>query len=132
MKASGGSFVRNAALAVGLSLALASIVYSLRAATAAAPIPTGTVMVATGNGLYTEYTQTGTLVTQLDTTSGAPAEAGCAFDPLLGNFLTTNFSTSNVSEFDPTGVFIKFFGSGYNAHPEPNRYIFAHHRFERH
>src|SRR5579864_2809896 len=118
MKASAGSFRKNAAMAAGLSLALALIAYGLRAARAAGPIPTGTVMVATGNGLYTEYTQNGTLITQLDTTSGAPAVAGCAFDPLSGNFFTTNFSTSTVSEFDPTGAFIKLFGSGYNAHPE--------------
>src|SRR5579864_6404071 len=118
MKLSGGSCRKNAVMAVGLGLALVLIAYGLRAARAAGPIPTGTVMVATGNGLYTEYTQNGTLITQLDTTTSAPAVAGCAFDPLTGNFFGTDFSADNIAEFDPTGAFIKFFGSGYNLHPE--------------
>jgi len=36
---------------------------------ASAQIPTGTVMVGTGSGLYSEFTQTGTLLAQLDTTT---------------------------------------------------------------
>jgi hypothetical protein len=38
----------------------------------AADIATGTVMVSTGSGKVTEFTQTGTMITQIDTTTGAP------------------------------------------------------------
>ncbi|HEV3111330.1 MAG TPA: hypothetical protein VGY99_12625 [Candidatus Binataceae bacterium] len=108
----------KAALAAGLSVLLALLAYGLRRAVAATPIPIGTVMVGTGNGHYTEYTQSGTLITQLDTTSGASEETGCGFDPLTGDFYTTNFASNSVSKFDPTGAFIALFGSGYNLHPE--------------
>ena len=118
MKASGPSFMGKAALAAGLSVMLALLAYGLNGAGAAGPIPKGMVMVGTGGGLYSEYTQTGTLITQLNTTSGSANETGCAFDPLTGDFYTTNFQASSVSKFDPTGAFITLFGSGYNAHPE--------------
>jgi DNA-binding beta-propeller fold protein YncE len=118
MKASGPSFTRNAALVAGLSATLALLAYGVHGARAATPIPTGTVMVGTGNGLYSEYTQTGTLITQLNTTSGSTEETGCGFDPLTGDFYSTNFEANNVSKFDPTGAFLTIFGSGYNEHPE--------------
>jgi hypothetical protein len=89
MKASGRSFTRNATLAAGLSVMFALLAYGLHGAGAATPIPKGTVMVGTGNGFYSEYTQAGTLITQLNTTSGSTEETGCGFDPLSGDFYTT-------------------------------------------
>ncbi len=119
MKASGPGFVRRAAIALGIGMLLASIALGLhRAGAAAPPIPKGTVMVGTGNGFYSEFKQDGTFITQLDTKSGAREETGCGFDPLTGDFYTTNFAANSVSHFDPTGAFISLFGSGYNADPE--------------
>jgi hypothetical protein len=80
-------------------------------------IATGTVMASTGNGRVTEFSQTGTLLTQLDTTTGALETTGSAFDA-SGNFFVTDFSAQQVTKFDPTGVLIGSFGSGYNADPE--------------
>ncbi len=46
----------------------------------AATIAKGTVMVSTGNGKVTAFTQTGTVIMQLDTTTGSADTTGSAFD----------------------------------------------------
>src|SRR5579864_2767725 len=84
---------------------------------AAPPIPNDTVMVGTGNGLVTEYTQAGVFITQINTTTGSFEETGSVFDA-SGNFFTTDFTVSNVTKFDPSGTLIGSFGSGYSDHPE--------------
>jgi DNA-binding beta-propeller fold protein YncE len=84
---------------------------------AAATIATGTVMVSTGNGLVTEFDQNGNILGQLDTTTGSLYTTGSVFDS-AGNFFVTDFATSQVTKFDPTGALIGSFGSGYNADPE--------------
>jgi outer membrane protein assembly factor BamB len=91
--------------------------YGLHGAWAAPVIADGTVMVSTGNGLVTEFDQTGVMLGQLDTTTGSLEEAGSAFDT-SGNFFVTDFEASQVTKFDPTGLLIGPFGSGYNLHPE--------------
>ena len=84
----------------------------------AAAIATGTVMVSTGSGKVTEFTQTGTMITQIDTGTGAGIfTTGSIFDN-AGNFYVTDFNAQQVTKFDPTGFLIGPFGSGYNADPE--------------
>jgi len=85
----------------------------------AADIATGTVMVSTGSGKVTEFTQTGTMITQIDTTTGAPLTTGSVFDT-AGNFYVTDFDAQQgqVTKFDPTGFLIGPFGGPYNAEPE--------------
>lgn len=83
----------------------------------AAVIANGTVMVGTGNGKVTEFDQNGTILRQLDTTTGTVEETGSAFDS-SGNFFVTDFAANKVSEFDPSGTLIGPFGSGYNVDPE--------------
>ena len=78
----------------------------------AAPIAIGTVMVSTGSGKVTEFTQTGTMIKQLDTTTGSTFMTGSMFDS-AGNFYVTDFSTLAVTKFDPSGILIGPFGSGY-------------------
>ena len=80
-------------------------------------IANGTVMASTGNGRVTEFSQPGTLLTQLDTTTGSLETTGSAFDG-SGNFFVTDFQANNVTKFDPTGALIGSFGSGYNVDPE--------------
>ncbi len=80
-------------------------------------IPTGTVLVGTGNGLYTEFTQAGTILAALETASGSLGEDGCGFDS-SGDLITTNFDANNATEFDPTGTILRLFGSGYNLDPQ--------------
>ena len=84
---------------------------------AAATIATGTVMVSTGNGLVTEFDQSGNILGQLDTTTGSLYTTGSVFDS-AGNFFVTDFAISQVTKFDPTGALIGSFGSGYNADPD--------------
>jgi DNA-binding beta-propeller fold protein YncE len=75
------------------------------------------VLVGTGNGFYSEFTQAGALIGQLNTTSGSVEETGCGFDS-KGDLITTNFEANNATEFDPTGALIGPFGSGFNCDPE--------------
>ena len=82
-----------------------------------AQIAAGTVMVSTGNGRVTTFTQDGTFIGQLDTATAAPETAGSSFDS-AGNFYVADFAAQQVTKFDPTGVRIGPFGSGYNADPE--------------
>ena len=84
----------------------------------AATIAKGTVMVGTGSGKVTEFTQDGTMLGQLDTTTGSSEMTGSIFDS-AGNFFTTAFEANTVSKFDPMGVLlVKNFGGPYNTHPE--------------
>ena len=83
----------------------------------AAPIATGTVMVSTDSGKVTEFTQDGTMITQIDTMTGGTFTTGSMFDA-AGNFYVTTFNGQQVTKFDPTGFLIGPFGSGYNADPE--------------
>lgn len=78
----------------------------------------GDIVAGTGNGKYKVFSPTGTLLTTLDTTSGASEDTGGAFDSHADLFVT-NFARDSVSEFGVNGNLINAgFGSGYNAHPE--------------
>lgn len=107
------------AWAVRLILCASAAVLSISftPAAIAAVIPDGTIMVSTGSGKVSEYTQDGTLITQLDTGTGSTYTTGSGFDA-NGNFFVTDFSTNAVTKFDPSGSLIGPFGSGYNGHPE--------------
>ena len=105
------------AFALGLIAALWAVSNLPVSAYAAPVIANGTVMVGTGNGKVSMYSQTGTLLGQLDTTTASTEESGSVFDA-SGNFLTTDFEANTVTKFDPTGALIGAFGSGYNADPE--------------
>ena len=108
---------RLTVLGAGLLAVMWVIGYSSSRVSAVPVIPTGTVLVGTGNGLYSEFTQTGTFLASFDTTTGSDEETGCGFDS-SGNLITTNFEANNASEFDSSGALIGPFGSGFNFNPE--------------
>ncbi len=75
-------------------------------------------MVGTGNGKVTEFTQNGTMITQLDTTTASSEMTGSTFDS-AGNFFTTAFEANTLSKFDPMGVLLAAnFAGPFNQHPE--------------
>jgi uncharacterized repeat protein (TIGR01451 family) len=86
------------------------------------PIPNGTVMVSVGNGQVQEWNPSPTpaLITTIST-GFTGFTTGSAFDS-SGNFYVTDFSSSAVTKFDPTGANPVAFGSGYN---EPESILFS-------
>ncbi len=96
------------------SLTLAFL-FACWASAHAGVIANGTVLVGTGNGFVTEFDQTGAMLGQLNTMTGAPGDeqTGGAFDS-SGNYFVTDFEENMVTKFDPTGALIGSFGSGYN------------------
>jgi hypothetical protein len=112
-------FVVRGAVVGAIALAvILTIGYTAEQALAGPVIPVGSVIVGTGSGLYSEFSPTGTLLGQFDTTSGSADETGCGFDA-SGNLFGTNFDTSSTSKFDPTGaLLVPSFGTGFDAHPE--------------
>ena len=71
-------------------------------ARAATPFSRGDVFAAVGNGKVDEYTNTGTLVQHLDTTTASSETTGMCFDS-LGNLYATSFEANKVSKFDKNG-----------------------------
>ena len=112
-----GSFCRKITPIFSLLLSLA--VAALWSASAyAAPIANGTVMASIGNGIVTEFDQNGTPLNQINTTKGSLIfTTGSVFDS-SGNFYVTDFNANDVTKFDPSGVLIGSFGSGYSTNPE--------------
>src|SRR5579863_4220669 len=110
-------FRRKIFFTFSLILAVAACALISARAYAAPPIPNDTVMVGTGSGLVTEYTQAGVFITQIDTGTGSFEETGSIFDA-SGNFFVTDFTANNVTKFDPSGTLIGSFGSGYDTDPE--------------
>ncbi|MFN2472197.1 MAG: hypothetical protein ABR583_14660 [Gaiellaceae bacterium] len=100
---------------------LALVAFLALATTAAAnhiPYQKGNVFAGIGNGKINEFSPSGTLIEQLDTTSSSIYETGMCFDN-AGNLYSTNFSANNMTKFDSKGaVLIDPFGSGFNLSPE--------------
>ncbi|HTV34400.1 MAG TPA: hypothetical protein VME69_15120 [Methylocella sp.] len=94
-------------------MALASVF----APPAAAQIATGTVMVSTGGGFVTEFTQNGTLLTQLNTETVAFVTGGSIFDA-AGNFYVTDYNANQVTKFSPNGSLLGPFGGPYGGYPK--------------
>ena len=84
------------------SLLLAGLVFTGSAF--AALLPVGSVFASVGGGKVDVYTQTGTLITTLDTTLGGYT-TGSTFDQ-AGNFYVTAFSSNKVSKFDSSGTLL--------------------------
>jgi outer membrane protein assembly factor BamB len=82
-------------------------------------------MVSTYNGKITEFNQTGTMLGQLDTTTGS-LEGGSIFDT-AGNFFVTDHDPQQVMKFDPTGALIGSFGGPYGGQcfQEPSSFLWA-------
>ncbi len=79
----------------------------------------GDIVAGIGSGQYKVFDPSGTLLTTLNTTSGANEDTGGAFSPTTGNLFVTNFSQQSVSEFNSNGNLVTAkFGSGFNADPE--------------
>ena len=112
-------FVMKGAVRGAIALAVICLIgYSPEKASAGPVIPIGNVIVGTGNGFYSEFTPTGTLVTQFNTLSASSDETGCGFDS-SGDLLTTNFEAQSASKFDPTGVLTDpAFGGPFDCNPE--------------
>jgi len=72
----------------------------------------GDVFASVAGGSVNEYTPLGVFVQTLTNSSGFTT--GSAFDA-GGNFYVTDFSTSLVSKFGPTGGSLGTFGSGYST-----------------
>jgi len=106
-------------IASGLSwVALTAAALTLSAAANAAPIDVlGNVFVGVANGQVFQYTPTGTLVQKLQSPNTGTEDTGMAFDS-SGVLYSTNFEANQIVKYDPNGVFIGTFGSGFNAHPE--------------
>jgi len=104
-------------VALALPMAFLWAITGGPATASAAVIADGTVMVGTGNGDVTEFTQSGVILGQLNTMTGSTEESGSAFDS-SGNFFVTDFEGNQITKFDPSGNLIGPFGSGYNMHPE--------------
>ena len=105
-------------VSIAVALVLAGTATRPERLSAAPVIPIGTLMVSTVNGLVQEWdtsTTPPTFVGLLDTTG--TLTFGSVFD-VSGNFFVTQFSDEAVSKFDPTGLLIGPFGSGYNMDPE--------------
>jgi len=105
-------------VAIGLATAVLVAAISPKKSYAGPVIPIGTLMVSTSNGLVQEWdtsTTPPTFIGLLDTTG--TLTFGSVFD-VAGNFFVTRFSDEAVSKFDPTGLLIGPFGSGYNMDPE--------------
>ncbi|MFI5364735.1 MAG: proprotein convertase P-domain-containing protein, partial [Candidatus Binatia bacterium] len=63
---------------------------------------TGDVYAAVGNGQVKHFDRNGNPLQTLDTTTGSEVTAGMAFDA-AGNLYVTDYSTSEISKFDPSG-----------------------------
>ncbi len=70
----------------------------------AVPFDVGSVFASVGNGKVDVYTQTGTLITTLDTTLGGYT-TGSTFDQ-AGNFYVTAFEANKVSKFNSSGTLV--------------------------
>lgn len=81
--------------------------------TATAAFVTGDIFASVNNGLVTVYNPAGTLIQTLNTTLGG-FTTGSAADP-SGNFYVTDFSVSQVSKFNNSGVLQGTYGSGYST-----------------
>jgi hypothetical protein len=105
-------------MAVGVAMAMVVAAINPKKSYAGPVIPIGALMVSTSNGLVQEWdtsTTPPTFVALLDTTG--TLTFGSVFD-VAGNFFVTQFSDEAVAKFDPTGLLIGPFGSGYNMDPE--------------
>ncbi len=83
--------------------------FDIAEAPAANVIPDGVVMVSDGSGGVEEWGNNGKYITTIFT--GGDQDAGSIFDP-SGNFIVTLFGDQALAEFDPTGMFTAFVGSG--------------------
>lgn len=103
------------------ALVLAAVLLSGRtpAVGSGTVIPIGDVMVSIGSSQVQVHKQDGSIDTAianngiLNDTSGASFTTGSAFDS-NGNFYVTDFDKSLISKFDPTGMFLGTFGSGFS------------------
>lgn len=68
----------------------------------AAAFTSGNILASVNLGRVREYTPSGTLVQELNTTYTGSFTTGLAFDP-SGNLLVTNFSSGTITRFDPNG-----------------------------
>jgi hypothetical protein len=79
----------------------------------------GDVLADVGNGQIRHFTNTGTLVDTLATTTGTTEGDGMCLDSSLNLYATQGFSADTVSKFDANGNLLTAnFGSGYDGHPE--------------
>jgi hypothetical protein len=85
--------------------------------TAYAQFASGDVFVGVGSGQIKRYSQTGTLLQTLNSTTGSHEMTGMAFDA-SGNLYATNFTTSVVSKFDNTGTLVAATWASTNSHGE--------------
>jgi uncharacterized repeat protein (TIGR02543 family) len=78
----------------------------------------GDVLAAVGSGKVKHFSNTGTLLDTLDTTTGSSYTAGMCFDA-AGNLYVTTFASNTVSKFNSAGnLVVANFGSGYNSDNE--------------
>jgi hypothetical protein len=104
---------------LGLGALFIALAFGLAAHPARAAVPTkGDVYAAIGNGRVAHYTNTGTLVETLNSTTGSLEGGGMCFDA-SANLFSTQFQSNTMSKFSPGGSLIAAqFGSSYNQHPE--------------
>src|SRR5215468_6936497 len=110
---------------LGLLLVMASIVWApLGAAHAAAPFNPGDLVVGLGSspdgssqGLLRHFSNAGTFLDTLLTTSGSFEETGACFDT-SSNLYTTNFEADSITKFDANGNLLQAgLATGLNQSP---------------
>jgi WD40 repeat protein len=77
----------------------------------------GDVFAGTGSGEVKRFDQAGNLLQTLTSGDYSTYTTGMAFDA-AGNLYSTRFNDNRVAKFDPSGTFVGYFGSGYNADVE--------------
>jgi DNA-binding beta-propeller fold protein YncE len=102
----------------------------LGAGTASAvPYALGDVFAGTGLGQVKVFTQTGTLIQTLNSTTGSTEMTGAAFDA-SGNYYVTGFEAHTLSKFDSNGNLVNaHFATGFNTDPESIVFDNANHMF---
>ncbi len=93
------------------------VLISLSASAYAAPFASGDVFTGEGGGKIGHYDQLGNFIEYLNVPNTGYTETGMAFDT-SGNLYSALFGINKVAKFDNNGVFLGFFGSGYNSDPE--------------
>jgi hypothetical protein len=83
------------------------------------PFAKGDVLADVGGGVIAHLSPSGTLLDELNTTTGTNEGDGMCFDAAGNLYATQGFVANTMSKFDANGNLLAAnFGSGFNEHPE--------------
>jgi hypothetical protein len=102
-----------------LVVSIAALVLAPSAYADGVPLAPGDVLADVGQGQIRHFSNTGTLLDTLDTTTGTSEGDGMCLDGSSNLYATQGFSADIVSKFDKSGHLVAAnFGSGYDGSPE--------------